>query len=213
MHRKSIARAEHPSQAVPMQMTPVRAVRAVSPGATLVGSSGAPTSRHQSARVEQMSAVAQSLQAAALALQRVAAVSPGAPRTRGLRVRDLGSGVIRDTNDAREAAAASLAGAAQRVRADWLPPGNTSSGMLSLSVLSRENAALREALNDTTRKLNELEDERQRLASDPGSECATAHVSAQLDTVLHANDNGASNGHEAASLAEVAVAAVASVSV
>jgi len=213
MHRKSIARAEHPSQAVPMQMTPVRAVRAVSPGATLVGSSGAPTSRHQSARVEQMSAVAQSLQAAALALQRVAAVSPGAPRTRGLRVRDLGSGVIRDTNDAREAAAASLAGAAQRVRADWLPPGNTSSGMLN--VLSRENAALREALNDTTRKLNELEDERQRIASDPGSECATAHVSAQLDTVLHANDNGASNGHEAASLAEVAVAAsrVASVSV
>jgi len=213
MHRKSIARAEHPSQAVPVQMTPVRAVRAVSPGATLVGSSGAPTSTHQSARVEQMSAVAQSLQAAALALQRVAAVSPGAPRTRGLRVRDLGSGVIRDTNDAREAAAASLAGAAQRVRADWLPPASTNSGMLS--VLSRENAALREALNDTTRKLNELEDERQRLASDVGSECVTAHVPVQLDTVLHANDNGASNGHEAASLAEVAMAAsrVASVSV
>jgi hypothetical protein len=63
-----------------------------------------------------------------------------------------------------------------------------------LSVLSRENAALREALNDTTRKLNELEDERQRLTGDP-----------ELEGIypMHAVDS-TNNGHKAVSATEAA---------
>lgn len=140
--------------AVPMQVAPLRAVAVGSASAAsepLVAESGAQgssvTSAQKSARIEQMSAVAQSLQAAAMALQRAATVNPAA----GASVAAKGAGT-------RETTAARLAGAAQRVRADWTGGG----GMLSQ--LSRENAALREALNDTTRKLNALEGEKMRLA-------------------------------------------------
>merc|ERR1712066_762744 len=150
-----------------------------------------------------MSAVAQSLQAAALALQRAAAVTPGGTRSHESGLSDVASPTRGEAADVvarvpghgeavpmpiprapaardggeRDATAAKLAGAAQRVRADWLG-GN--GGMLSQ--LSIENAALREALDDTTRKLNELEVERTRLAKNGPRGAAESIEKASMPT-------------------------------
>lgn len=183
--------------AVPVQVAPLRAVALAQAGAAEsdAQSSSVPSAQ-KSARIEQMSAVAQSLQAAAMALQRVATVNPttggGRGRGAGISARQSAPQIGRaDAASAaggeqrakeqvaegtRDATAAKLAGAAQRVRADWLG-GGSGGGMLSQ--LSRENAALREALDDTTRKLNALEGEKMRLAADvdsPGSQPDTAEA-------------------------------------
>jgi len=116
------------------------------------------------ARVEQMNAVAQSLQAAALALQRVSVTNPSEAVAAQRRV----VGAARTSNGGgagegeRDATVARLAGAAQRVRADWV---GSESG--TFSQLTRENAALRDALNDTTRKLSALEEAKMRTSSAP----------------------------------------------
>jgi len=145
-------------------------MRVASPRSSVTGQAS-----KQSARVEQMSAVAQSLQAAAVALQRAAAASPpteGITRRRVSGPGRDGTWPERAARDAahegeRDATVARLVGAAQRVRADWVAPNESpSAGGGMLSQLSRENAALREALNDTTRKLNALAGEKLRLDGD-----------------------------------------------
>merc|ERR1711871_770397 len=73
----------------------------------------------------------------------------------------------------RDATVARLVGAAQQVRKDWV--GNDT-GMLSQ--LSRENAALREALDDTTRKLNALAGEKMRLEGDSEAEASASNGTA-----------------------------------
>jgi hypothetical protein len=128
--------------------------------------------RIEQTRVEQMNAVAQSLQAAAMALQRVAIVNPSsvtAQPNSGSQPEATNEGIQVE----RDATVARLVGAAQRVRADW--SGNDTG---VLSQLSRENAALREALNDTTRKLNELEVEKVRSSDAAGSTTVTSDSTA-----------------------------------
>jgi len=123
-----------------------------------------PSISQKIARVEQMNAVAQSLQAAALALQRVSVTNPSEAVAAQRRV----VGAARTSNGGgagegeRDATVARLAGAAQRVRADWV---GSESG--TFSQLTRENAALRDALNDTTRKLSALEEAKMRTSSAP----------------------------------------------
>merc|ERR1719269_139921 len=107
-----------------------------------------------------------------MALQRVAIVNPSsvtAQPNSGSQPEATNEGIQVERDDT----VARLEGAAQRVRADW--SGNDTG---VLSQLSRENAALREALNDTTRKLNELEVEKVRSSDAAGSTTVTSDSTA-----------------------------------